>query len=337
MNLESAIAAANSYLTARVEKISYAPAETWVLAAALAVAFLSGSRLWRIARREEAQRQRLAALRGAPADAAGTARAQRLPWYRQLGSLIAASAIIGTVEQQRLLKLLAAAGLRGQGSLATFVATKFCGAVALGGLVWLTIELRHWFAGAGILRIALLIGAFMLGWRLPDIILSRLAARRRLRIEQGIPDALDLLVISAEAGLSLNQAIEEVSRDIRPSNREVSEEFDATAAEMRVLPDVGQALDNLAERTGIENLRSIIATLKQSMKFGTPLAESMRILAAEMRAAHLARIEERAARLPVLLAIPMMVFILPCVLMVVGTPVALRVADTLGSFISGLH
>jgi tight adherence protein C len=101
---------------------------------------------------------------------------------------------------------------------------------------------------------------------------------------------------------------------------------------MRVLPDVGQALDNLAERIGLEMLRSVIATLKQSMKFGTPLAESMRILAAEMRAARQARIEERAARLPVLLAIPMMVFILPCVLMVVGTPVALRVADTLKHF-----
>ena len=91
-------------------------------------------------------------------------------------------------------------------------------------------------------------------------------------------------------------------------------------------------LDNLVERIGLEDLRSIIATLKQSMKFGTPLAESMRILAAEMRAARLARIEERAARLPVLLAIPMMLFILPCVLMVVGTPVALRVADTLKHF-----
>jgi tight adherence protein C len=328
MSLDTLIAA----ITAVAREITYRPVETWILALSLAAALLSGFHLWRIARREELQRRRLELLRSAPADSEAAVRAQRLPWYRRLGNFIAASPIVGTVEQQRLLKALAAAGLRGHGSLATFVATKVCGAIALGGLLWLLLEWRQWFAGIMIIRLALMLAALMLGWRLPDIILSRLAARRRLRIEQGMPDALDLLVICAEAGLSLNQAIEEISRDMRPSCRDVAEEFEATAAEMRVLPEVGQALDNLAERIGLEMLRSIIATLKQSMKFGTPLAESMRILAAEMRAARQARIEERAARLPVLLAIPMMVFILPCVLMVVGTPVALRVADTLKTF-----
>jgi tight adherence protein C len=142
-----------------------------------------------------------------------------------------------------------------------------------------------------------------------------------------MPDALDLLVVCAEAGLSLNQAIEEISRQLRMSNKDVADEFTTTSAEMRVLPDFGQALDNLVERTGLDELRGLIATLKQSMKFGTPLAESLRIIAGEMRAARHARIEERAARLPVLLAIPMMLFILPCLLMVVGTPMVLRIMD----------
>ncbi len=211
-------------------------------------------------------------------------------------------------------------------------AAKVCGALATAALAWLLLEWRQLFVAMLVARLAVLCGGLMVGWRVPDIILSRFAALRRRRLEQGMPDALDLLVVCAEAGLSLNQSIEEISRDIRPSCRDVADEFEATAAEMRVLPEVGQALDNLVERIGLEDLRSIIATLKQSMKFGTPLAESMRILAAEMRAARLARIEERAARLPVLLAIPMMLFILPCVLMVVGTPVALRVADTLKHF-----
>jgi tight adherence protein C len=180
-------------------------------------------------------------------------------------------------------------------------------------------------------RLALLLGALMLGWRLPDFVLARLAARRRLRIEQGIPDALDLLVICAEAGLSLNQAIAEISEQMRPSSPEVAEEFGVTAAELRVLPDVGQALDNLAERVGISTLRGLIATLKQAMRFGTPLTESLRNLAADMRAERQARLEERAARLPVLLAVPMMLFILPCLLLVVGTPVALRIMDAFKS------
>jgi tight adherence protein C len=177
------------------------------------------------------------------------------------------------------------------------------------------------------LRVMALGVGLMLGWRLPDFILNRIIKRRRLRLEQGMPDALDLLVICAEAGQSLNQAIEEISRQMRLSNKDVADEFAATSAEMRVLPDFGQALDNLVERTGLEELRGLIATLKQSLKFGTPLSESLRIIASEMRAERHVRIETRAARLPVLLAIPMMMFILPCLLMIVGTPVVLRIMD----------
>jgi tight adherence protein C len=101
------------------------------------------------------------------------------------------------------------------------------------------------------------------------------------------------------------------------------------------LPNATQALDNLAERTGLDTLRSLIATLKQSLKFGTPLAQSLRMLATEMRATRMARFEERAARLPVLLTIPMMLFVLPCLLLVIGTPVALRIADTLKNIAFG--
>jgi len=145
-----------------------------------------------------------------------------------------------------------------------------------------------------------------------------------------MPDELDLLVICAEAGLSLDHAIEQVGRVLRSSSREVAEEFTATAAEMRVAPDRGQALENLARRTGLASLRSIVATLNQSIKFGTPLADSLRMLAAEMRAERLARFEERAARLPVLLTLPLMAFILPSLMIVIGTPLALRIIDMLG-------
>jgi tight adherence protein C len=201
--------------------------------------------------------------------------------------------------------------------------------------MWLFLEWRQWFAGSATIRVAVLLGALMLGWRLPDFILSRLAARRRLGLEQGLPDALDLLVICAEAGLSLDQSIDQVSRDLRGSNSAVADEFATTASEMRVLSNRAEALENLVERTGVASLRSITATLNQAIRFGTPLAESMRILAAEMRTARLARIEERAARLPVLLAIPLALFILPSLMMVISTPVALRLSDTLKNNFGG--
>jgi len=296
--------------------------EIWIVAAALVAAGLTGFHRWRIAERDRVQQARLDGFRGAI-----HTEARHLPWYRQLGSRIAASPLIGIVEQQRLLKILAAAGIKGRGSLANFIAMKVCGAIVLGGLAWMGLELAQLFANITLVRLAMLGAALMFGWRLPDFILGYMIKRRRLRLEYGIPDALDLLVVCSEAGLSLNQSVDEISRQLRVSNKDVADEFAQTSAEMRVMVDFGQALDNLVERTGLADLRSLTATLKQSIKFGTPLSESLRVIAGEMRAAHQARMEERAARLPVLLAIPMMMFILPCLLMIVGTPTVLRIMD----------
>jgi tight adherence protein C len=181
----------------------------------------------------------------------------------------------------------------------------------------------------------IVVAALALGWRLPDFVLGRLTARRRRRIEVGMPDALDLLVICAEAGLSLDQSIDQISQYLRPSHPEIAEEFAITAAEMRVMEDRGAALENLARRTDLEILRGVTATLAQAIRFGTSLAESLRVLAAEMRTARLLRIEERAARLPVLLTIPLMMFILPALFMVIGTPVALRIVDFFGHIVIG--
>jgi tight adherence protein C len=310
--------------------ISYTT-ELCIIAIAVAAAALSGIHWWRISQRETTQRLRLEAFRGAM-----PAANQNVPWYRKLGVLIAASPIFGMGEQKRLLKLLAAAGFKGgRGSLANFVATKICSAVVVSALGWVALEWWALFPGSMGLRLLVLGGTLMLGWRLPDIILKRLIKRRRLRLEQGMPDALDLLVICAESGLSLNQSIEEISRQLHRSNKDVADEFAATSAEMQVLPEFSEALDNMVERTGLSDLRSLTATLKQSLKFGTPLAESLRMIAAEMRAARQGRIEERAARLPVLLALPMMLFILPCLLMIVGTPVILRIMDMFKTFTIG--
>jgi len=314
------------YLTIRIGQASLSPAATVIFVVTLAAALLCALHLWRIGKQED-RLDRLMAVRGAPVDRA--VRERRPRWYQRLGGIVAASPAVGIAEQQRLLGILAAAGIKGHGSLSGFVAGKLCSAFLSVALIWLFLEWRQWFAGSATIRSALVLGALMLGWRLPDFILSRLAARRRLSLEQGLPDALDLLVICAEAGLALDQAIEQVSQDLRASSPAVADEFATTASEMRVLSNRAEALEKLCARTGVAALRGITATLNQAIRFGTPLAESMRILAAEMRSARLARIEERAARLPVLLAIPLALFILPSLMMVISTPVALRLADAL--------
>jgi tight adherence protein C len=333
VSAESLAQAAATYLTIGVGPVTLGPIETSVVIMALAAILVSGFNLWRIGRREE-RLARLAALRVGARDPEQATGDTRVPWHRRLGGIVAASPIVGASDRERLLRLLDAAGIRAQGRLASVVAAKVCAAAGLAGLIWIWLDAYQLLQGMTIVRLALPFAGFMLGWRLPDIVLSRIAARRRLRLEFGMPDALDLLVVCAEAGLSLNQAIDEVSRGLRPSNATVAEEFALTAAEMRVQADVEMVIDNMVRRTGLASLGGIMATLKQSLRFGTPLAESLRLLAAEMRVMRQMRMEERAARLPVLLMLPMGLFILPALLMMIGTPVAIRIMDSLGSAFS---
>ncbi len=271
MSSESLGAAATSVLSLRFGQITLGPLETLVLILALAAAFASGVHLWRIGRREDRRHQLhglLIARQSTEPD-----KPERQHWYETLGAGIAASRVVGITEQQRLLDALAKAGIKRQGSLARFVAIKVCCAFALTALIWLFFHWQHWFSGSFLIRVLLLLGALIIGWRLPDIVLSRLAARRRRHLEEGLPDALDLLVISAEAGLSLDQAVEQVARTLQASNPVVADEFATTASEMRVLPTRTEALENLVQRTGLLTLRSITATLSQAIRFGTPLAE----------------------------------------------------------------
>jgi tight adherence protein C len=301
-----------------------------ILLFALAAALASAFSLWRIAGSEDRQKRLLNALRRPTHRTEEPTPGPHMPWHQRLGILVAATRIISAAEQQRILKALIAAGIRGHDRLSVLVAAKVCSAAAFLPFCWLFLEWRRFFVEAITVRLLLLAGAALLGWRSPEVVLSRLAARRRVRLEAGMPDALDLLVICAEAGLSLDHAIAQVGRVLRYSNSEVAEEFAATAAEMRVSPARSEALENLAQRVGLPSLRGIVAALNQSIKFGTPLTESLRVVAGEMRAERLARFEERAARLPVILTLPLMGFILPSLMIVIGTPLALRIIDMLG-------
>jgi len=327
-SIASLVDTARTYLAFRAGEFQLGALDTCILILALSGALVSALNLWRIARREDFQ-DRLYALSNTALTRAAPAPSQRPSWYQRLGTAVATTPIIRTNEQRALLSALAAAGIRGHGRLATLLAAKACSAVAFLMASWLLVEWLDFFPGSPTIRLVILAGAVLLGWRVPDVVLSRLAARRRVRLEQGMPDALDLLVFCAEAGLSLDQAIEQVARDLHSSSPDVAGEFAAAAAEMRVLPDRSQALENLAQRAGLASLRSIVATLNQSIRFGTPLSDSLRVLAAEMRAERLARYEERAARLPVLLALPLMGFILPAMMIVVGAPLILQMIDFL--------
>jgi tight adherence protein C len=308
----------------------FGPFHTCILVIALSGALLSVLNLWRIGQNED-RADRLNAVRGVRPNQRKPEQTSSARWYHRLGAIVATTPIFSTVRQEKLLMALASAGIKGQHQLAGLITGKLCTGAAFVALFWLALEWNQFVMIGATLRVGVLGGTFIIGWRLPEVILSRLIIRRRARLELGLPDALDLLVICVEAGLSLDQAIEQVGRELRSSNLAIAGEFTATATEMRILADRGQALKNFSRRVGLLSLRSIIATLNQSIKFGTPLAASLRVLAAEMRAERLTRFEERAARLPVLLTIPLMGLILPSLMIVIGTPLVLRTLDMLGS------
>jgi len=211
LDLESMGGTVKDYLTFRLGEITYSPFETSVLIVSFAVAFVSALSLWRLTYSEERQ-DRLAALRRGALNETSVPAPRGPSWHERIGALVASSSIIGTAEQQRWLDLLAGAGVKGQNLLARFTAGKLFTALALPALAWLSLARFHSLPGGVTFKWAVLVGAVMLGWRLPDIIVGRLAARRRLHLERGLPDALDLLVVCAEAGLSLDQAIDQVRR-----------------------------------------------------------------------------------------------------------------------------
>jgi tight adherence protein C len=186
-------------------------------------------------------------------------------------------------------------------------------------------------AGTPVTAMMSLAGGALLGWRLPDAVLLRLGRRRRLAISRGLPDALDLLVICGEAGLGLETAMERVAREMRYACPPLGEELTVTAAEMRVRPDRYETLAAMAERLDLDVLRSVVATLSQSMRYGTPLGQAMRVLANEMRTERMIDFERRAARLPVLITLPMIGLVLPCVILVAAGPALLDVIQMLSN------
>ena len=152
---------------------------------------------------------------------------------------------------------------------------------------------------------------------------ARRQRTRALRI--GLSDSLDLLVVCAEAGLGLESAIDRVAAEMRHSNHQVANEFFTLGQDLRLSADRGAALMRMGERTGLDNFQRLTMTLAQTLRYGTPLGQALRLLAIEMRTDRMLRLEEKAARLPTLMMLPLAAFILPCLFIVVAGPAALRI------------
>lgn len=182
----------------------------------------------------------------------------------------------------------------------------------------------------GIIKLGILLVAILFSSRFPDFFIQKMANNRKLKIRKSLPDALDLMVICAEAGLSLDSALDRVAREFDTSSPELADELTLTGLELKYLGDRRQAFDNLATRVDLAPMQALATTLVQTERFGTPVAQALRVLASEQRTQRMMAAEEKAARLPATMTIPLIAFILPCLFAVLLGPAILDIADGLG-------
>ncbi len=183
----------------------------------------------------------------------------------------------------------------------------------------------HLFKMQPLAGFSTVVGVGVFGFLLPDIFIKNKSQKREDVLRKSMPDALDLLVICAEAGLSLDSSLERVSREIGPSCPELAEEVGLTAVELSFLPERAKALQNLADRVPLPGVLALTNTLIQTEKYGTPLAQALRVLSLEMREERIMAAEAKAAKLPATLTIPMILFILPPLFVVLLGPAILKV------------
>ena len=163
-------------------------------------------------------------------------------------------------------------------------------------------------------------GTLVCSYKAPDIWLKNKVNKRSHAIRKGLPDALDLLVICAEAGLTVDAAFGRVAKELGKAYPELGDEFGLTAIELGFLNERRQAFENLATRVDLEAVRGVVTTMIQTEKYGTPLASALRVLSAEFRNERMMRAEEKAARLPAIMTVPLILFILPTLFIVILGP-----------------
>jgi tight adherence protein C len=182
----------------------------------------------------------------------------------------------------------------------------------------------EWGSSKRLFALAGMVGA---GYKAPEIYLKNKAKKRTDLIRKGLPDALDLLVICAEAGLTVDAAFNRVAKELGRAYPELGDEFALTAIELSFLNERKNAFDNLAYRVDLDSVRGVVTTMIQTERYGTPLASALRVLSAEFRNERMMRAEEKAARLPAIMTVPLILFILPTLFVVILGPAACSISD----------
>jgi tight adherence protein C len=229
------------------------------------------------------------------------------------------------LETETTRERLKMAGLRGQAPVVAFLFFRAILPLATFGLTFVYLVFLNTYHLAPLLNLCLsIIGAYV-GFYLPNIFISNLIVRRQKSIKRVFPDALDLLLICVQAGMSVEAAMNKVTNEIAPRSLELAEEFSLTTAELSYLPERRQAYENLGKRTGVAVVRAVGTSLIQAERYGTAISQALRVLAKETREMRMAEAEKKAAALGPKLTVPMILFFLPVLFIVIMGPAVIQV------------
>lgn len=230
-------------------------------------------------------------------------------------------------QNQKISAQLAQAGIRSRDAVIVFLFFKLILPLFIGIGAFVALFGFQMAAWPMLYKLAAAVGVMLLASMAPDFYIKNAIQKRQDAIRKGLPDALDLLVICAEAGLTLDAALQRVARENERACPELADEFSLASIELGFLQERRQALINLMTRVPMPAIKAVSATLIQSEKYGTPLAQSLRVLSAEFRNERMMKAEEKAARLPAVMTVPLIVFIMPTLFVVLIGPAACNVSD----------
>ena len=235
------------------------------------------------------------------------------------------------LEDPKVTEKLAQAGFRGPRPVSTFYFFRFVLPFVFGAITAIYLFLIDDFGLPAMQRIAISVGGLTLGYYAPNIFISNAAQKRRESVVGAFPDALDLLLICVESGMSIEAAIQKVSQEIGGSSIELAEELTLLTAEISYLPERRQAYEGLARRTNHPGIKSVTTAMIQAERYGTPLGSALRVMAKENRDMRLTAAEKKAAQLPAKLTVPMILFFLPVLFVVILGPPILTVIDMMSA------
>ena len=233
------------------------------------------------------------------------------------------------LEDPNLPDKLAQAGFRGPSAVSRFYFFRLVAPFALMSAAAFYLFVIHGLHLQMMQRIAACVAAFVGGYYAPNLYISNIASKRRESIVGVFPDALDLLLICVESGMSIEAAIMKVGGEVGGSSIELAEELSLLSAELSYLPERRMAYDGLAKRTNHPGIKAVVTAMIQAERYGTPLGNALRVMAKENRDLRLAAAEKKAAALPPKLTVPMIIFFLPVLFVVILGPALMKVQDTM--------